>query len=182
MRRGAAHAAWCTVVLALFLVSLAAQRSGQPVIVVETSRGSFAFEMYLDEAPITVKHVLELVERRFYDGQRFHRSIPGFVVQWGDPQSRDLSSEALWGRGSGAASGNPVGVAELSKKRTHIKGAVAMAHPGNPALADSQLYVTLADRVDLNGRYAVVGHVTDGLDVLERIQRGDVIRRMYVQE
>jgi peptidyl-prolyl cis-trans isomerase B (cyclophilin B) len=182
MRRGAARAAWVTLGLALLTVSIAAQSSGQPVIVVETSRGSFAFAMYLDEAPITVKHVLDLVQRRFYDGQRFHRAIPGFVVQWGDPQSRDLSSEALWGHGSGAASGSPVGVAELSQKQTHIKGAVAMAHPGNPALADSQLYVTLADRIDLNGRYAVVGHVTDGLDVLERIQRGDVISRMYVRD
>jgi cyclophilin family peptidyl-prolyl cis-trans isomerase len=174
--------AWCGALLALSLVSIAAQDGGLPVMVVETSRGSFAFEMYSDDAPITVKHVRELVERGFYDGQRFHRAIPGFVVQWGDPRSRDTSTEALWGHGAAAASGSPVGVAEFSKKRTHVRGAVAMAHPGIPARADSQIYITLADRVDLDGRYVVVGHVTAGIDVLERIQKGDLIRRIYVRE
>ena len=76
----------------------------------------------------------------------------------------------------------PVGAAEFSKKRTHTKGAVAMAHPGDPALGDSQLYVTLEKRDDLNGKYVVFGHVVSGLDVPEQIQRGDVIRRMYVKE
>lgn len=152
------------------------------VIVVETSRGEFAFETYPDEAPRTVSHVVELVKAGFYDGQRFHRVIPGFVVQWGDPQSRDLSKEAVWGRGTAAASGKPIGVAEISKKRTHAKGAVAMAHPGIPGLADSQMYVTLANREDLNGKYTVFGHVTSGSGVLDTIQKGDAIRRMYVRE
>jgi peptidylprolyl isomerase len=57
-----------------------------------------------------------------------------------------------------------------------------MAHIGNPALADSQIYVTLADRPDLNGHYTVFGHIISGDDVPERIQVGDVIRRMYVKE
>ena len=57
-----------------------------------------------------------------------------------------------------------------------------MAHAGNPALADSQIYVTLADRPDLNGRYTVFGHLISGADVPERLQVGDVIRRMYVKE
>jgi peptidyl-prolyl cis-trans isomerase B (cyclophilin B) len=159
-----------------------AQSTGAPIIVVETSRGTFSFETYPAEAPKTVAHVVELVKRGFYDGQRFHRAVPGFVIQWGDPQSRDLSKEALWGRGPAASSGAPIGAAELSKKRVHTKGTVGMAHPGNPALADSQLYVTLAARDDLNGKYAVFGRVVTGMDVAETIQRGDVIRRMYVKE
>ena len=173
---------------AVFVLACASASSGPvqdrtaPVIVVETSRGSFAFETYPDEAPKTVAHIVELVKRGFYDGQRFHRTVPGFVVQWGDPQSRDLSKEALWGRGAGAASGSVVGAAEISGKRTHVKGAVAISHPGNASLADSQMYVTLEDRVDLDGKYAVFGQVISGLDVLERIQRGDVISRIYVKE
>jgi len=163
-------------------VWLPAQPTSAPVIVVETSKGTFAFETYPAEAPKTVMHVVELVTRGFYDGQRFHRAMPGFVIQWGDPQSRDESKEGLWGRGPAAASGTPVGSAELSKRRIHTKGAVALAHQGDPALADSQLYVTLAKRDDLNGKYAVFGHVIDGLDVPERIQRGDVILRMYVKD
>lgn len=153
-----------------------------PVIVVETSKGTFAFETYPAEAPRTVKHVTELVRSGFYDGQRFHRAVPGFAIQWGDPQSRDPSKAALWGRGSAAASGTSIGAAEIPKKRLHTKGAVAMAHPGNPADADSQIYVMLGSREELNGRYAVFGRVIAGLDVPDRIEKGDLVRRMYVKE
>jgi cyclophilin family peptidyl-prolyl cis-trans isomerase len=155
---------------------------GAPTIVVETSSGQFVIETYVEEAPKTVAHIVELVKNGFYDGQRFHRAIPGFVVQWGDPQSRDLSKESLWGRGVEAASGSPIGVAEINKKRTHTTGAVGVAHPGNPALADSQIYVTLSSREDLNGLYTVFGRVVSGADVLDGIQKGDMIRRMYVRE
>ena len=153
-----------------------------PVIVVETTKGAFAFETYPDEAPKTVEHVVKLIQDSFYDGQRIHRVLPGFVVQWGDPRSIDPKTESEWGRGDAASSGAPVGVAEISKKRTHTKGAVAMAHPGDPAHADSQMYVTLADRPDLDGRYTVFGHVIAGADVPARLQRGDLIARMYVRE
>ena len=162
---------------------VAAQDSGAgPVIVVETSKGTFSFETYPNEAPKTVAHVVELVKRGFYAGQRFHRAAPGFVIQWGDPQSQDLTKEADWGRGAAASSGKPIGVAEITKKRTHSKGAVAMAHAGYPALADSQIYVTLANRPDLNGKYTVFGHIVSGADVPGRIQKGDVIEKMYVKE
>ncbi len=159
-----------------------AQEAGAPVIVVETSKGSFAFETYPEEAPKTVGHIVDLVKSGFYDGQRFHRAVPGFVVQWGDPQTRDLSKESVWGRGPAAASGTPIGAAEISRKRTHVIGAVGVAHAGLPAEADSQLYVTLAPRPDLDGRYTVFGRVIAGVDVPQRIQRGDLVRRMYVKE
>ncbi len=161
---------------------VSAQNSAAPVIIVDTPRGTFAFETFPEDAPKTVKHILELVARGFYDGQRFHRALPGFVVQWGDPQSRDLSKEAVWGRGAGAGSGSAIGAAEISRTHSHRRGAVAMSHLGNPALADSQMYVVLDDRPDLNGRYAVFGRVVSGMDVVDKIQRGDVIRKMYVRE
>ena len=158
------------------------QTGGAPVIVVETTRGRFEFETYPNDAPKTVAHVVDLVKRGFYDGQRFHRAQPGFVIQWGDPQSRDLAKEGDWGRGAEASSGQPIGVAEIAKTRLHTLGAVGMAHLGNPAAADSQIYVTLAERDDLDGRYAVFGHVISGGEVPGRIQRGDLIIRMYVRE
>jgi len=153
-----------------------------PVIVVDTSKGTFEFETYPNDAPKTVAHVVELVRRGFYDGQRVHRAVPGFVVQWGDPRSRDPDMEAEWGRGAAASSGKPLGTAEMPKKRLHTRGAVALAHPGTPAQADSQIYVTLADRPELNGRYTVFGRVTAGGEVPARLERGDLIRRMYVKE
>ena len=159
-----------------------AGQSPGPVIVVETSKGTFEIETYPEDAPKTVAHVVELVKRGFYDGQRVHRAVPAFLVQWGDPRSRDTAQEATWGRGPGAASGSPIGVAEISKKRLHRAGAVAMSHPGVPAKADSQLYVTLADRPELDGKYVVFGQVVDGADVPARLERGDVIRRVFVKE
>jgi cyclophilin family peptidyl-prolyl cis-trans isomerase len=156
--------------------------AGGPVVVVDTTKGTFAFESYPADAPKTVAHVVDLVRRGFYDGQRVHRAIPGFVVQWGDPRSRDVAQESDWGLGTGASSGEPIGVAEITKKHLHTAGAVAMAHPGLPAGADSQIYVTLANRPDLDGRYTVFGHLVAGEDVLPRLERGDVIQRMYVRE
>ena len=153
-----------------------------PVIVVETTRGTFAFETYPRDAPKTVAHVVALVRRGFYDGQRVHRAIAGFLVQWGDPRSRDVEREAEWGRGPAASSGQPIGTAEISKKHLNISGAVGIAHPGNPAAADSQMYVTLAKRADLDGYYTVFGRVVAGEDVPARLERGDVITRMYVKE
>jgi cyclophilin family peptidyl-prolyl cis-trans isomerase len=160
---------------------LSAQPEG-PVIVVETSKGTFEFETYPADAPKTVAHILDLVTRGFYDGQRVHRALPGFLVQWGDPRSRDLSREADWGRGPEASSGAPIGVSEIRRKRLHTRGAVAVAHQGNPALADSQIYVTLANRPDLNNRYTVFGHIVSGDDVPARLERGDLIRKMSVKE
>ena len=149
-----------------------------PVIVVETTKGTFEFETYPNEAPRTVEHVLALVKRNFYNGLRFHRVEPGFVIQVGDPNSRDYTKKNLWGTGG---SGKPVGLAELSRKRLHVTGAVAMAHSGNPAQADAQWYVTLNPVHRLDGKYVVFGKVINGLEVTTQIRVGDVIRKMYVK-
>jgi cyclophilin family peptidyl-prolyl cis-trans isomerase len=174
------------VMLALAVACLSnaalAQSGTGPVIVVETTKGRFEVETFQNDAPATVAHVIALVRRGFYDGQRIHRAVPGFVVQWGDPRSRDLAQESEWGRGPNAGSGTPVGVAEMSRKRKHVKGAVALAHPGSPARADSQIFVTLANRPELNSKYAVFGHIVSGDEVPARLEYGDVITRMSVKE
>jgi cyclophilin family peptidyl-prolyl cis-trans isomerase len=166
----------------IFIFAATAGAQSGPIIVVETTKGTFTFETYPADAPVTVAHIVDLVKRGFYDGQRVHRAQPGFVVQWGDPRSRDLARETDWGRGAEASSGTPIGVAEMPKTRKATAGAVAMAHLGNPAGADSQIFVTLADRPDLNGKYTVFGHVVTGADVPSRLERGDVITRMYLRE
>src|SRR3954469_25556028 len=98
--------------------------AGPSVAVVETEKGTFEFETYPNEAPKTVAHILELVNKRFYNGQRAHRVVPGFVMQFGDQQTRDMTKEKMWDR----IEGPPVGAAEFSKLRTHVRGAVGMAH------------------------------------------------------
>ena len=107
-----------------------------PVLVIETAKGTIEIETYPSEAPRTVEHIVELAQWRFYNGLRVHRVVPGFVVQFGDPQTRDMTRRATWGSGG---SGSPIGVSEVSPIRRHRLGAVAVAHPGDPSRADSQI-------------------------------------------
>jgi peptidyl-prolyl cis-trans isomerase B (cyclophilin B) len=150
-----------------------------PVIVVETVKGTFEFETYPNEAPKTVARIVELVNKRFYNGQRVHRVVPNFVMQLGDPATRDMTKQPDWGRGG---SGTPVGAAEITKSRTHVKGAVAMAHAGDATKADSQWYVTLSPQAALDGKYTVFGKVISGMDVVGKLQVTDRIIRVTVRE
>ena len=150
-----------------------------PVIVLETAKGTIEFETYPEEAPKTVARILELVKKNFYNGLRFHRADPNFVVQIGDPVSRDVSRQSWWGR---QGSGKPIGVAEISKKRRNGAGAVGMGHSGSAADADSQFYITRRAAPELDGKYTVFGKVLKGQDVVAKIQRGDILKRAYVKE
>ena len=148
-----------------------------PIVVIETSKGAITIETYPSEAPKTVEHFLALVKSNFYNRQHFHRA-ESFVIQVGDPDSKDLARKDTWGR---RGAGKLIGVAEISKKLTHKKGAVGMAHAGDPAQADSQFYITRLPRKIPEGRYAIFGQVTSGLDVVDKIEVGDLIRRVYVK-
>jgi peptidyl-prolyl cis-trans isomerase B (cyclophilin B) len=146
-------------------VTPASAQRAAPVIVVETTQGTFAFETFQKDAPVSVTHIVELVKSGFYDGQRVHRAVPGFLIQFGDPQTRDLDKRSLWGRGDDASSGKPIGVAEMPLKHKNVPLAVGLAHMGEPAKADSQLYVLLDARPELDGQYAVIGQVVEGTEV-----------------
>ena len=146
------------------------------ILVVETAKGSIEIEMYPVEAPKTVEHIRALVKRNFYNGQRVHRVVPGFVVQFGDPQTRDMTKRDRWGSGG---SGRAVGVAEI--KRTHRIGAVAMAHAGDPRQADSQMYIAFAPQPQLDRDFTVFGQVISGMDVAQKLAVNDVIRRVTVK-
>jgi cyclophilin family peptidyl-prolyl cis-trans isomerase len=149
-----------------------------PVIVIETVKGTIQFETYPNEAPKSVEHILALVKRNFYNGMRVHRVAPGFVVQFGDPFSRDMSKKEQWGTGG---SYNVIGELEANPKRTHGLGAVAVAHPGDPRQGDSQIYITLAPVHRLDGKYSVIGQVISGMDVVQKLAVPDVIRRISVK-
>ncbi len=148
-----------------------------PLVVIETTKGTITIETYPSEAPKTVENFLALVKSNFYNRQHFHRAEP-FVIQVGDPNSKDMAKKDSWGR---RGNGTPVGVAEISKKLKHKKGAVGMAHAGDAAKADSQFYITRqAGRIP-EGQYAIFGQVTSGLDVVDKIEVGDTVKRMYVK-
>jgi peptidyl-prolyl cis-trans isomerase B (cyclophilin B) len=148
-----------------------------PVVVIETTKGTVTIEPYPSEAPKTVENFLALVKSNFYNRQHFHRA-ESFVIQVGDPDSKDMAKKDSWGR---RGNGKPVGVAEISKKLKHKKGAVGMAHAGDPAKADSQFYITrLAGKIP-EGKYAIFGQVTSGMDVVDKIEVGDTVKRMYVK-
>jgi cyclophilin family peptidyl-prolyl cis-trans isomerase len=177
----------CAVILvALVLLlpgSLAAQEKSPgagPIVVLETVKGTIEFETYPEEAPKTVARILELVKKGFYNGLRFHRAEPNFLIQIGDPATRDMSREAYWG---GGGSGKPIGVSETTKKRRHGIGAVSMAYAGTQrTAADSQFFITRRVAPELDGKYTVFGRVLKGQDVVAKIQRGDVLKRAYVKE
>jgi cyclophilin family peptidyl-prolyl cis-trans isomerase len=151
--------------------------TANPVLVFETIKGTFEIELFQAEAPKSVAHILELMKRGVYRGQRFHRVEPT-LVQIGDPQSRDMSKQAYWGTGD---AWTPIGVFELSKKRSHVRGAVGLAYAGNPASADSQFYIMKAASPGLDGKYAIIGQVTTGMPVIDKIVKADIVKDIRVK-
>jgi cyclophilin family peptidyl-prolyl cis-trans isomerase len=150
-----------------------------PVIVLETVKGNIEIETYPEEAPKTVAQIVGLVKRNFYNGLRFHRDEFN-LIQIGDPQTRNMAMRDYWGR---ASSGKPIGVSEITKKRRHIRGAVAMAYPGTDARgADSQFYIVTKAHPDFDGKYTVFGQVIKGMDVVDKIQVTDILKRAFVKE
>lgn len=150
------------------------------ILLLETAKGTIEIETYPEEAPRTVARIIELVKKNFYNGLRFHRAEPKFVVQIGDPQTRNMQLQEWWGR---SGFGKPIGVAEITRKRRHLRGSVAMAHAGpDPRAADSQFYISLRSAPELDAKYTVFGRVVDGMAVADRIQRGDMLRKASVKE
>ena len=130
--------------------------------VLQTSHGPITIQFYPKKAPKTVSRITHLIQSKFYDGVTFHRVIPNFVVQGGDPT----------GTGSGG-SGKTL-PAEFNDI-PHTKGAVAMARKSGLDTADSQFYIALSRLKHLDGKYTVFGQVTEGLEVVDKIRKGDKI-------
>src|SRR5262245_61465118 len=137
--------------------------------VIETDKGAIKFVLHEDLAPITTANFIELAQRNFYDGLKFHRVEPNFVIQGGCPH----------GTGTGGSGKNiPL---EVSPNLNHGEaGAVAMARASDPNSASSQFYITLSPTPFLDGNYAVFGRVTEGLDVVRRIRVGDVMNSVTI--
>jgi peptidylprolyl isomerase len=136
--------------------------STENTMILETTQGRVAIEMRPDLAPRHVARIKELVQEGFYDGVAFHRVIDGFMAQTGCPQ----------GTGTGG-SGQKL-KAEFSKEK-HVRGTVSMARAQNPDSADSQFFICFQDSPWLNDQYTVWGNVTQGMENIDKIKRGEPV-------
>lgn len=132
-------------------------------VTIETGLGNISFKLLADLAPETVRNFEKLVKSGFYDGTLFHRVIPGFMIQGGDPNTKQ-PNKANWGTGGPGYTIN----AEFSS-RSHLRGIVSMARSTDPNSAGSQFYIVTSDSTFLDREYTVFGEVIEGMDVADQI-------------
>ena len=119
-------------------------------------------ELYPDKAPITVENFLKLVKSGFYDGLCFHRIIPGFMIQGGDPKGNGCGGPGWSIKGEFRSNGVP-------NDLKHVRGVISMARAMDPNSAGSQFFIMHADAPHLDGEYAAFGSVVEGMDEVDRI-------------
>ncbi|MBF0170453.1 MAG: peptidylprolyl isomerase, partial [Nitrospinae bacterium] len=136
----------------------------QEVAVLSTRHGDIVIRFHDDLAPEHVKSFKKLVKEGFYNGTSFHRVIPGFMIQGGDPVSKDAKNRSMHGTGGPGYTIK----AEFSKKK-HSRGIVSAARSMDPDSAGSQFFICVADSPWLDGQYSVFGEVASGMDVADKI-------------
>ncbi|HEY4000376.1 MAG TPA: peptidylprolyl isomerase [Candidatus Xenobia bacterium] len=164
--------------VALLLLSGAAwsapsanQKLTQPdpqAVVLHTHRGDIVFELYPNAAPHHVQRIKELVKKHYYDGLLFHRVIPNFMIQFGDPNTRK-GPRNTWGAGGGDV---PPLQAEFNAL-PHVPGTLSMARTSDPNSASTQFFICVGTPSYLNGQYTVFGHVIKGQDIADAISKVD---------
>ncbi len=161
------------LLLALALSSLASLRAADPakaapasdeVAVIKTTDGTMVAEFWRDAAPATVANFIKLAKAGFYDGTAFHRIIAGFMIQGGDPLTKDPSKEDLWGTG-----GPGYSIKAEFNAHKHVRGVLSMARSSDPDSAGSQFFLMLGPTPQLDGQYTAFGQLIKGDDVLEKI-------------
>ncbi len=140
----------------------------ETMLTIETTHGVIDIELYPQDAPKTVARITELAKKGFYNGLTFHRVVPGFVVQGGDPL----------GNGTGGSGQNLP--AEFNSKQ-HVEGSLAMARSSDPNSADSQFYISLGRHPHLDNNYTVFGKVVTGMEAVKKIKQGDKMDKVLVK-
>jgi len=142
--------------------------SKQYIAAIETRKGNIILELFASDVPATVNNFVFLARDGYYDNTTFHRVIPGFMAQGGDP--------------TGTGTGGPgYKFADEFTEHTRVTGALSMANAG-PDTNGSQFFITYAPQNHLNGKHSVFGQLTDGMDILESIENGDAIVRITIEE
>ena len=142
--------------------------SKQYTATIETEKGNLVLELFASDVSVTVNNFVFLAREGFYDGTTFHRVIPDFVAQGGDP--------------SGTGAGNPgYSFEDEFTEHTHVTGALSMANSG-PNTNGCQFFITYTPQHHLDGHHSVFGQLIEGMDILERIEQGDTIERIVIEE
>ena len=165
------------------------QPTGEEIAVIKTSKGDIRVQLAGKDAPIHVGNFVELAQKGFYDNLKFHRYVPGFVIQGGCPNTRDLDSDQVI-----AAAGNPFAglgtggpgytIKEeytINPNNKHLDGALAMARSQQPDSAGSQFYLCLGAQPMLDSGYTVFGQTIEGKDVIGQLRVGDVIEGVEIE-
>ena len=142
---------------------------------IKTAKGTMTLELYADETPGTVANFEKLANDGFYDGTRFHRVIPNFMIQGGDPLSKDANNPR-------AGTGGPGYMIKCETHRNthkHVRGTLSMAHAGKDT-GGSQFFICHAPQPHLDGKHTVFGQVTAGVETVVAIRQGDVIESIRV--
>ena len=163
--------------------------AGDEVAVIDTSKGTICVELDGSGAPVHVANFCELAESGFYDGLKFHRYVPGFVIQGGCPNTREMTPEQV-ARGEAGPTGRP-GTGgpgyrirqefTTNPRNSHVDGALAMARSADPDSAGSQFYLCLGPQHGLDSGYTVFGRTVEGLDVIGELRQGDLINSIRIE-
>lgn len=164
------------------------QLAGDESAIIETSQGTIRVKLDCSGAPIHVANFCELSVMGFYDGLKFHRYVPGFVIQGGCPNTRDMTPEQVAAGqmgpdgqpGTGGPGWNIQEEFSTNPNNSHEDGALAMARSMDPNSAGSQFYFCLGPQHNLDSGYTVFGSTVEGLDVIGRLRAGDEIRRIEI--
>ena len=163
--------------------------AGDEVAHILTSKGEIVVKLDGDGAPIHVANFCELAESGYYDGLKFHRYVPGFVIQGGCPNTRDMTPEDVaagkagaYGRPGTGGPGYRIRQEFTSNPRnSHDDGALAMARSQDPNSAGSQFYLCLGPQHGLDSGYTVFGQTVEGFDVIGALRAGDVIQSIRIE-
>ena len=145
--------------------------NNKPIVTIEMENGEkIKIELYPSKAPETVNNFISLINKGFYDGLFFHRTIPGFMIQGGDPEGTGMGGPGYGIKGEFKDNGidNPI---------SHLRGVISMARSSMPNSAGSQFFIVTDDSTFLDGQYAAFGMVLEGMDEVDRIVKTRVVTR-----
>jgi peptidyl-prolyl cis-trans isomerase B (cyclophilin B) len=132
---------------------------GEQIAVIKTNMGTIKLRLFPDKPPKSVENFVGLIRKKYYDGVTFHRVIPGFMIQGGDPKGNGTGGESLWGGKFDS---------EISRDLSHVRGALSMANAG-PDTNGSQFFIVQKDSKFLDGGYSIFGQAFEGMDVVDKI-------------